>query len=240
MHRAQTTAPHFKQLQKGKVWGGSGEAWSMALIAAMGYKSADEADVARAAGAMHTWTGLRYILAGAKLEAIWRVGVWRGAEADGGGDDGGAAMSAAVASWLKAQKTTAVPAGDAAKRSGTNRGEAGRGEANRAQAGGEAGAIEDGRWPLRGVPSQSHDAAVAAGRSVWRPAGLEPALLPATTLDRFATDLGHAAYLDAERRSDGSGFASGMFASLLARNEAGEVPGYPDSRRRCWRCALRG
>jgi hypothetical protein len=64
MHRALTTAPHFKQLQKGKVWGGSGEAWSMALIAALGYKSADEADVARAAGAMHTWTGLRYILAG--------------------------------------------------------------------------------------------------------------------------------------------------------------------------------
>ena len=70
--------------------------------------------------------------------------MWRGAEADDGGDDGGAAMPAAVASWLKAQKMTAVPAGEAAKNGGPNRGGTGRGAANRAQAGGETGAIEDG------------------------------------------------------------------------------------------------
>jgi hypothetical protein len=59
----------------------------MALIAALGYKSAETADEARAAGAMHNWTGLRATLTGAKLEEIWRTGVWHDAETGEGGDD---------------------------------------------------------------------------------------------------------------------------------------------------------
>ncbi len=106
-------APHLKQLEKDKVWGGSGEAWSLAVIAALGYKRADECEVARDGGAMHRWTGLRKSVVGAKVEAGWRVGVWHGAEADGGEDEGGAAIlvpvPAAVASWLKAHKMRGVP-----------------------------------------------------------------------------------------------------------------------------------
>ncbi len=41
------------------------------------------------------------------------------------------------------------------------------------------------------------------------------------TFDRFEADFGGAAFLDAERRSGGSGLTSDKFANLLARNEAG-------------------
>jgi hypothetical protein len=227
---ALMTAPHFKQLQEDEVWGGSGEAWGMALIAAMGYKSADAANVACTAGAMHTWTGLRKTLVEAKLEEAWRVGAWHDAEADSGDDDGGVAVPAAVARWLKAQKMAAVPVGGAAKKGERNRGGAGRGEAIRAQAGDEDGVIEDGRrgphgeFPRNRMMQQSPWEDLSGDPPPW-----SPRFFPATTFDRFVADFGHAAYLDAERRSDSGGLTCDKFAHLLARNEAGEAPGYPEA-----------
>jgi hypothetical protein len=231
---ALMTAPHFKLLQEDEVWGGAGEAWGMALIAAMGYKSADAANVACKARAIHTWTGLRNTLVEAKLEEAWRVGVWHDAEADSGDDDGGAAVPAAVpaavARWLKTQKMTVVPVGGAAKKDERNRGGAGRGEANRAQADDWDGAIEDGRrghhgeFPRNRMMQQSPWEDLSGDPPTW-----SPRFFPATTFDRFVADFGHAAYLDAERRSDSGGLTCDKFAHLLARNEMGEAPGYPEA-----------
>jgi hypothetical protein len=113
--RALMTVADYKALQKDAVWGGSGEAWSMAVVAAMGYKSAAAAVVARSAKDKHTCSGLREALAKAKLQGVWSEGVWRedGGEVAGEGGRGapaGPAIPAYVASWLKANGMVAIAA----------------------------------------------------------------------------------------------------------------------------------
>ena len=65
----------------------------------VGCTRAEAADVTRATGTVHAWTALRATLAGAKLQKISRVGVWRVARrgVDEGGNDSGAALPASVA-----------------------------------------------------------------------------------------------------------------------------------------------
>jgi hypothetical protein len=87
LHRALMTAPHFKALQKDAVCGGSGDAWSLAIVAAMGYKNAAAAVAARGAGQKYTEKGLLEALVKAKLQFVWSEGAWREAGEDDGGED---------------------------------------------------------------------------------------------------------------------------------------------------------
>ena len=105
------TPAHFKALAADEVWGGSGEAWSMALIVVMGYQSSKAADEARGAKVKHTWADLSAALEGAELEEIWQGGAWRGEERGEEDEEGGGApMPAEFANWLKENKMAVVPA----------------------------------------------------------------------------------------------------------------------------------
>ena len=141
---------------------------------------------------------------------------------------------------------TAVPAGEGGGEGGWVRGEtagrsgAGRGGAERGEAW-RAGTRRAARWARARATAVAPTVISLAMMPSWPredlsgdPPPRSPRLFLDTTFDRFEADFGHAAYLNAERRSGGSELTSDKFANLLARNEAGDAP------RRCRRCASWG
>lgn len=70
MLRSLMSPAQLEALQTDEIWGGSNEAWSVAVLGAMGYKDAAAADEARGGRTKHTWASLRAALEGSGLEEI--------------------------------------------------------------------------------------------------------------------------------------------------------------------------
>ncbi len=106
---------------------------------------------------------------------------------------------------------------------------AGRGAQSRTLAGGETGASVDDRRGPHGEFPRNRMPLLPREDLSGDPPPWSPRLFLDTTFDRFVANFGHAAFLDAERRSGGSGLTSDKFANLLARSEAGDAPVYPEA-----------
>jgi hypothetical protein len=226
--RALMTGPHFKALQSHETWGGTGEAWSKALIVVLGYKSAAAADEARSAGAKHAWAGLRGALDGASLEETWLTGVWHGAEEVEDDEEEDAAMPAVVANWLKANKLITAAAGAKTQGRAPTRG-AVRGAAGQTAVGGNGARADERRDPRGELARVRLLPAPRVDLSESDAPGWCATFFPATPFDRFVANYGHAAFIVAEGSDGLSGLTSEDFANLMARNDKGVAPGYRDA-----------